>query len=594
MIDRRTRLRLRRSVRKSKRQVEDISVQAEEQLEKHFIRRLHRLIEVRRFVAGWTLLVVLLISITVVQLRALSPYYLKSAPAPGGTYTEGVIGTFTNANPLFASGGLDGAVSRLVFSSLLKYNEEGTLVGDLAEDWSVDDTGKVYTVKLRQGVVWHDGTPLTVDDIIFTYKTIQNPDAQSPLFSSWRDVKVAKVSESELTFTLPNVLASFPYSLTNGIVPQHLLSDIPASQLRSDRFNTAQPIGSGPFLWETVEVSGQTPEERQEQVALLRNEEYYRGAPKLQRFVIKTFRTEDAMTASFKDRELNAMSGLSSVADTLEDELSATQYSLPLTGAVMVFFKTSEGVLADKTVRQALVKAADTKKIVSDLPFSAPRVDSPLLKGQLGYDETITQLAFDVATARKQLDEAGWKLGDSGIREKDGQKLSFTLKAPNTSEFTQVTRQLKDMWLEIGVHVDVDQPNDTELQSLISLHQYEAIAYSVSVGKDPDVFAFWHSSQADVRSDSRLNLSEYQSDIADQALEGGRTRAEPALRAVKYQPFLKAWRDDAPALALYQPRYLYVVRGRLYGFDSTLVNSAIDRYTNVHNWMIRTEKVYKQ
>lgn len=594
MIDRRTRLRVRRGVRKSKRQVEDIGVQAEEQLERHFIRRLHRLVHVRRFVIGWVLLLVLMTGITVVQLRALGSYYLKTGPAAGGTYTEGIVGSFTNANPLFATGGIDGAVSRLVFSSLLKYDNNGELSSDLAEKWSVDETGKVYTVTLRPDVLWHDGTPLTVEDVIFTYKTIQNPDAQSPLFSSWRDVRIAAKDDKSITFTLPNVLASFPYSLTNGIVPRHILQEVPADQLRSDRFNTVRPVGSGPFSWEIVEVSGQTPEERQEQVALRRYEEYHQGAPRLQRFIIRTFRTEEALLSSFEQRELNAMSGLSSVPDNMDEELAMNEISLPLTGSVMIFFKTTEGVLADKTVRQALVRAADTQAIVQSLPFSVLAVDSPLLKGQLGYDSSITQLEYDIATAKKQLEEAGWKLGEDGIRVKGDQRLAFTLKAPNISEFTETTRQLKDMWREVGADVEVDQPNDTELQSLLSLHQYEAVAYSISVGKDPDVFAFWHSSQADVRSNNRLNLSEYQSDVTDQALEGGRTRTEPALRSVKYKPFLEAWRDDAPALALYQPRYLYVVRGRLYGFENNLVNSAIDRYTNVHNWMIRTEKVYRR
>lgn len=594
MIDRRTKLRVRRSIRKSKRQVEDIGIQAEEHLERHFIRRLHRLLQVRRFVVGWLLLLTLLMGVTVVQLRALSTHYLTPVPAPGGVYTEGIIGSFTNANPLFAVSGLDGAVSQLVFSSLLKYDSDGKLEGDLAESWNVDETGKVYTVKLRSGVTWHDGTPLTAEDVVFTYHTIQNPDAQSPLFNSWRDVKVAAKDGSHLTFTLPNTLASFPHSLTNGIVPRHVLARIPADQLRADRFNTAEPIGSGPFMWETVEVSGETPETRQERIALRGNADYHLGATQIQRFIIKTFRSETVMIDSFKNKDLNAMSGLSTVPDTLADDADVTAHSMPLNGSVMVFFKTTEGVLADKTVRQALVRAANTGKIVDALPYTTTKSDSPLLKGQLGYDASLTQLSFDQQAANRLLDEAGWVRGEDGVRQKDGRQLSFTLKAPNSSEFTTVTKLLKDMWREIGVRVEVDQPSDSDLQSLLSLHQYEAVIYSISIGNDPDVFAFWHSSQADVRSNNRLNFSEYNSAAADQALEGGRTRTESELRAVKYQPFLKAWREDAPALALYQPHYLYVVRGRLQGLETSAMNSPLDRYANVHNWTIRSEKVYRR
>lgn len=592
MIDRKAKLRFRRNVRKGKRQVEDISIQAEEQLERLFIRRLHRLLAVRRFVLTWLLLIVFLVSASVFQLRALSGHYLVTAPADGGVFTEGVLGSFTNANPLYATGGVDGGVSQLLFSSLFEYDANGQLVNDLATSWDVDETGKVFTVTMRTDAKWHDGAPVTVEDVLFTYAMIQNPDAQSPLFSSWRDVKIKATSTDTIVFTLPNVFAPFPHSLTNGIIPKHILENVSADQLRADQFNTIQPIGSGPFAWEAVAVSGQTPEERQEQIALRRNSLYYRGAPRLQRFVVKTFRSEDTMLRQFEDRELHAMSGLTSVSDAI-DGTSLEQYSLPLTGAVMVFFKTSEGVLQDKAVRTALVQSVDTNEVVAELLYPVITVNSPLLKGQLGYDETITQLEYDVEAAAKTLDEAGWKRNADGIREKDGTKLQFSLKAPNTSEFAVVTRKLQEHWSAVGVQVDVDQPSDSELQSIVSLHQYEAVAYSISIGNDPDVFAFWHSSQADIRANNRLNLSEYSSDVADQALEGGRTRTDPALRAVKYQPFLKAWRSDAPALALYQPQYLYVVRGHLNGFESQLLHSSNDRYSNVQNWTVRTKKVYK-
>lgn len=581
-------------MRKSKRQVEDISIQAEEHLERHFIRRLHRLVDVRRFVIGWVGLLVLSTGISVAQLRALSPHYQELAPVPGGTYTEGVVGSFTNANPLFATGAVDNSVASLVFSSLFKYDRNGKLVGDLAKSWSVDETERVYTVALRDDVRWHDGEAFNSEDVVFTYRTIQNPDTQSALFTSWRDVTVKAVDDHTVTFTLPNTLASFPYSLTNGIVPAHKLESIAADQLRSNLvFNTVEPIGTGPFTWDAVEVKGLTPEERQEHIALNRNESYFLGAPKLQRFTIKTFRSEEAMIESFERTELNAMSGLASLPDVLHENAAVKEYNIPINGSVMVFFKTSDGVLSDKAVRQALIQAVNTKEIVNGLPYPAIITDSPLLRDQLGYSPEHTQLPYSTNEARKKLDEAGWKVNQAtGKREKEGKVLSFSLDAPNSSDFTYITQKLREAWSEIGVDVNIDQPEENEFQSNIALHQYDALLYGISIGQDPDVFAFWHSSQADVRSNNRLNLSEYNSDAADKALESGRTRTDPELRAVKYEPFLKAWRDDAPALALHQPRFLYAVRGKLYGFDARQVNSASDRYANVHMWMIRSEKQY--
>ena len=123
MIDRTTRLRWRRKYRRKKQQVEDMSLHAEEHLEKHFFRRLTRLFGVRRFILGWILLVLLLTGIVGYQMRILTKDYQKTTPISGGIYTEGVIGAFTNANPLYAAGSVDNSVSRLVFSSLLQYDQ---------------------------------------------------------------------------------------------------------------------------------------------------------------------------------------------------------------------------------------------------------------------------------------------------------------------------------------------------------------------------------------------------------------------------------------------------------------------------------------
>src|SRR3989344_4380992 len=184
-LKRTTKLRWRRRLRRSKRQVEDISYQAEEHLERHLFKRLSRLSSVRRFVISWLLLLLLLAGITLYQTSDLEKYYLSLQPVAGGTYTEGMQGSFTNANPLYAVNNVDSSVSRLVFASLFKYDQKNNLVGDLAQSWKADKLGTKYTVRLRPGLVWQDSKRLTANDVVFTYKTIQNPDAKSPLASSW-------------------------------------------------------------------------------------------------------------------------------------------------------------------------------------------------------------------------------------------------------------------------------------------------------------------------------------------------------------------------------------------------------------------------
>jgi len=523
MIDRSTKLRWRRRFRRSRRQVEDLGQQAEEQLERHLMKRISRLAQVRRFVVTWVFLLTLLGGGVIFQIQALSGYYQHLQPAPGGTFTEGVLGSFTNANPLYATGAVDSAVSRLVFAGLMRYDQSNQLVTDLAENWTVDEKGTVYTITLRKNLAWHDGKPLTANDVVFTYQVIQNADAKSPLASSWQGVKIEALDDRTVVFSLPNALIAFPYSLTNGIVPRHLLEGIPMSQLRSVNFNTLRPIGSGPFRWDAIEVIGSTPEDREQRIALLAYENYHLGKPKLNRFVVRSFHDEKRMLASFKGRELNSMAGLSILPDELKNDGSLYDYNIPFTGQVMVFLKNSVEALQDFRVRRALTVATDTNEVIRGLGYPVIPSYEPLLIDHLGYDRQFTQFGYNPEEAVRILNEAGWLIGENGIRIKDGKPLTLQLYSQNTGEYTYVSQVLQRQWRAVGVDVQVLLQPDSDIQTAIASHKYDVLLYGIALGVDPDVFPYWHSSQADPRAPKRLNFSEYKSVVADRALEGGRT-----------------------------------------------------------------------
>ncbi|HSW66127.1 MAG TPA: peptide ABC transporter substrate-binding protein [Bacillota bacterium] len=586
-------LRFRRTLRLQRRQVEEFGAQAEQRLEDDFFKRLERLGGVRRFVAAWTLSVVLLIACLVAQTRGLSGYYQSLMPASGGTYTEGILGTFTNANPVYATDLVDTSVSKLLFSGLLKYDEHNQLAGDLASSWEVDARGTTYTVHLRPHLTWHDGQPLTSADVVFTYQVIQNADARSPLYGSWQGIKVAATDASTVTFTLPNPLAPFPYSLTTGIIPMHILGGTPMAQMRSMPFNTTRPVGSGPFVWQAIEVGGGSTDTRQEHIALTSFSDYHFGKPKLSGIVIRTFRDEPQLLRSFKKQEVSAIAGLSQMPKELQHDGGVRTYSMPLTAAVMTFFRTQDGLLADVKVRQALVKAADTSSVINNLGYATLPVRGPLLHGQLGYNANYAQSGYDPAAAWKMLDEDGWTMGKDGLRHKGADTLKFDLYYQSTGEYTQVARQLERQWRAVGVKVTLTGKSVNEFQTIVSqapssvFHTYDALLYGISIGVDPDVYVYWDSAQIDLRSPSRLNFSQYSSATADASLEAGRTRLDPALRVIKYQPFQQAWQADAPALGLYQPRFLYLTHGPVFGLDETPINSDAQRFSNVHNWQIR-------
>lgn len=585
-------LQLRRSYRRRRRQVEGLGNQAGEGFDEHIIRRLGRLIEVRRFVGVWCGLLLLLAGIVIVQLQDLGRYYQTYRPVAGGTYSEGILGDFTNANPLYAVSPVDSAVSKLVFASLFTYNDHNQLVGDLAKDWTVDSSDHVYTIHLKPGLTWQDGQPLTAADVVFTYNTIKNPDAQSPLNASWQGVTITAPNSLTVVFSLPNTLTAFPYSLTGGIVPEHILASVPAVELRSAPFNTMAPIGSGPFAWQTLQVIGTSPETKQEDIVLKPFAAYHDGAPKLNSFVVEAFHNKQQLTASFSHNELDAMSGLDSVPASIGRLANVQSYNFPLTDATMVFFNNSAGVLSDVNVRRALTQAVNTNQLIVGLGYPVIPVREPLLTSQLAFDPTYEQLSFNQAAASQALAVDGWSPGKNGILYKNKQPLSFNLYAKNNTENRYLTTALQKAWRKIGVDVQISLAQaDSDTQTIISNHDYEALLYSIAIGNDPDVFAYWDSSQADPHLAVRLNLSEYKSATADEALEAGRTRSDPALRVIKYKAFLAAWQHDAPALGLYQPRFLYITREPVFGLDEHTINAGTDRFNNVVNWEIRQANV---
>lgn len=594
MIDRTTKLRWRRRLRRSQKQVEELGSQAENNLDKHLFNRLSRLELVRRFVAGWVILFLLIIGGLLLQAKVLGRYYLSAQPAPGGIYTDGIVGAFTNANPLYLTTSADNSVSRLVFSGLFKFDQDNKLIGDLAKTWTVDESGKVYTVTLNENLFWHDGAPLTAEDVVFTYSLIQNPDAKSPLANSWQGIKVEAINKSQVRFTLPSILSAFPYSMVNGIVPKHLLDGVPFAQLRSISFNSRRPVGSGPFKWEAVEVVGESAEDREQRIALVPFEGYVNGKPKIDKFIIRTFNNEKKLIDAIVNKEVNGAAGITLMPEELKKDIQIRDYNVPLTSQVLVFYKNSNEIFKDIKVRQALNYAINTNEVLAKVNRPLLPSNSPLLKNQVGYDANSIQRANNKELANKLLDEAGWVRDETGTRRKSDLKLTFNITTQSNSVYESIANELKRQWNELGVNVDIIQLKDEDLQSSLAVHNYDALLYGISIGPDPDVFAFWHSSQADLRSPQRLNFSEYSSVAADRALEGGRTRSETDVRAIKYKPFLDAWVNDAPALSLYQPRYLYIVRQPLEGFNSTSMNNGADRYNNVSNWMVRVKDQPKQ
>lgn len=556
------------------------------------IKRLDNIRSVRRHIISWLLLVGVMILAVGAQLIWFQQSYQTTAAAHGGTYAEGSLGPVETLNPLYASSSAEMAAARLMFSSLYHYDETGHLQGDLARTIATND-GKTYTVTLRSDARWHDGTQLTAHDVAFTVNLIKDPETRSPLRINWQDVKVEAIDDTTVRFTLPAVYAAFPHALTFSVVPRHILKDVEPGAVRENTYSQS-PVGSGPFQFRLLQ-NASSIDTTYKIVHMTANAAYYGGAPMLNRFEVHAYQSSENIVRALRTGQVTAAANLTGADISQVDTNVYRVVTQPIDSGVYALFNTEAPIMKDKTVRQALRVGTDTAAIREGLSEKVPALDSPFIQGQLTGSGIPKAPAYDSQKAAKMLDDAGWKMTD-GVRVKGGQKLEITIATTKSSQYEETLEILAGQWRKLGVSVltnviDINDPSTNFVQNILQPRNYDVLLYELSIGADPDVYAYWHSSQIGVRG---YNFSNYANGIADDALASARSRLEPELRNAKYKVFAERWMADVPAIGLYQAvsEYAYNKNASSVNPDAHLV-TPYGRFENILWWSVEQRSVYK-
>jgi len=538
-------------------------------------------------------------------------HFTRPIPAQGGTYTEGMIGTPQYLNPLLLQDSdVDRDVSRLLFDGLMKQTASGTLDFALAKNYTVSDDGLEYRFQLRDNLHWHDGAPITADDVVFTIQAAQNPDYLSAQQIVWRGVEVSKIDDTTVSFRLKNRYAQFLNNATIGILPKHVWQSVKPSNFRLSTLNV-QPIGSGPYRFKSL----QRTEGAISSLTLSAFRDYYFGRPFIDEMNFQFFQTTDYSKS--QEKAISALNGgdidaINYVPTQLLSELregGITQVNLKLPRYYAVFFNQSKSAaLSDKNVRQALNFATDREIFISKiLSGRGEVVTSPLLPGIINVKQPTKVYSYDVDAAGRLLDQAGWRQGEDGLRYKESpakklsdkdtsdasqaQILSIELTTRDTPELLAAANLLKDQWRKVGVEVLVTALPASEIsQNTIKNRDYQALLYGEVLALNPDPFSFWHSSQ---KREPGLNLSLYDSPDADKLLEDSRQNMDFGQRLQNYGRLQDIILADAPAVLLYSPDYVFVHSGRLKGVDLSVVGVPADRYNSVGTWYVQTKRVHK-
>ncbi len=513
--------------------------------------------------------------------------------AKGGSINEGTIGLPRYINPVLAFTDVDRDLTALIYSGLMKY-EQGNIIGDLAEKYSVSDDGLVYTFTLKDDLFFHDGTLLTTDDVEFTIQKIQDANLKSPKGTDWANITIKKLNQKEIQFILKQPYSPFLTNTTVGILPKHIWKNVDTSQFIFSKYNL-EPIGSGPFKLSNVSLdSGGIPKNYK----LVSFDKYSTREAYLSSIFIYFFPNEQAMVEAYTNKTIESMAGISpqEVARIASTTPSIKILSTPLPRIFGVFFNQNNAtVLANKEVRQALNIAIDKDKIIDDVLYGyGVVVDSPIPLGIINSTST-NQIQSNKETAKEILKKAGWLINSNGILEKKDNKtqqvLSFSIATADTPEFKKVAEIIKQEWESIGAEITIKVFEYGDLsQNIIKTRKYDALLFGESIGKDLDLYAFWHSSQ---RNSPGLNVSLYVNSKVDKILENAREISNEQERIKLYDSFQKIIKEDLPAIFLYSPQYMYILPDKLQGIKFGPITNPSDRWYGSDSWYTETDNVWK-
>lgn len=527
--------------------------------------------------------------------------FTSQVPVPGGSLSEGIIGSPRFINPLLSTSEADRDLVSLVYSGLTRATPEGSLIPDLAASWAISEDGLSYDFLIKNDAVFQDGTLVTSEDIIFTVEKAKDPSLKSPKRASFDGVEVQKISDKEVRFVLRQPYAPFLENTTLGILPKHLWGNVSEEEFPFSAYNF-EPVGSGPFKVVSVSRnSGGIPESYK----MAPFEKYTLGVPYISKITLSFYSNTESLEAAYVNGVIESVNGITPERVAAYEKTGASVISTPLPRIFGVFFNQNQApIFLDKSVRAALETSISREEIISKVlqGFGEPvrtAVPSYILRNLNRGAATTPE--EKIAASREALLKAGWKWSEEKkvlvLPQKNRQgkvtgetELAFSISTGNVPELKKTADIVKETWEKVGARVDIKVFETGDLTpNVIRPRKYDALLFGMVVGRDLDLFAFWHSSQ---RNDPGLNVAMYANTKADKLLSEARTIPNQRDRIERYRSFEKEIDADTPAVFLYAPEFIYVLPEKIKGVDIRNITIPSERFQNVQAWYIDTERVW--
>ncbi|MGQ9571279.1 MAG: peptide-binding protein [Thermodesulfovibrionales bacterium] len=480
------------------------------------------------------------------------------------TITVGFLADAKRLLPLLASDSASGDISSLIFNGLTKYDKDMKVVPDLAESWEISPDGLQIIFRLRKGVKWHDGKEFTADDVLFTYNTVVDPNVPTPYSSNYGPVdKVEVLDRYTVKVVYKEPYAPVLESWGMGIIPKHLLygKDI------TNEYYSRNPIGTGPYKLKEW-VTGQ-------KIVLDAFDEYFEGRPNIDKYIARIIPDTATMFLELKFGGIDFM-GLTPPQFKLQANTKFfnkyfQKFRYPVFGYTYLAYNLLDPKFSDKRVRQALTYSINKKDIIDGvlLGYGTP-CTGPFPPDSWAYNNNVKDLEYDPKKAIGLFEEAGWKIGENGLLEKDGKPFVFTVLVNQGNEARLKTAQiiqenLKKVRIDMKIRVLEWQ---ALLHEFIDKKRFEAVIMGWGLSRDPDAYDIWHSSKT---KEGEFNFISYKNDEVDRLLLEGRRNFDIEKRKKIYHRIHEILAEDQPYTFLYVPDALPVLHKRFKGVEKAPV-----------------------
>ncbi|MFN2188350.1 MAG: peptide ABC transporter substrate-binding protein [Candidatus Promineifilaceae bacterium] len=512
-------------------------------------------------------------------------------PSSGGRLAVGIVGRPDKINPLLQSNNpVDQELVDLIFDGLIRYDDQGFPEGALAEDWSASEDGKTITIELKEGVLWHDGQAFTSEDVAFTYGLLQEGDFPAPdsLKELWSTIVISPTGEYSLDLVLPQPYGPIVDALTIGILPAHLLEDIPPAQLADNGFNS-QPVGTGPFAASKIYNWKQTGNLR-----LVPNPDYWRNQVQIDTLDYYFYPDFQTLIEAYRSGTLQAISGIG--ADEIPEALklpSIRMFTSPDDVVSMLLFNLdsdSSPLIQSTSGRRAVAEGTNRPQLIDAAAQGQGLVvDGPYVPESWAYDaDQVREIPYSAESAAAALDEQGWILPEgSPVREKEGEPLVLRLLAMDDNLSRQLATELVDQWTALGITTEPRFVPPQDMNTALAESSFDIALVHVRPNEDPDLYDFW-SQEAIVDGQ---NYGVWNSRQASEALEAGRQAFDIDERLLHYAAFQQIYNEELPAFPLFQHVRNFAISDKVEKVEIGLTSQPRDRYRTLSDWFMLYREV---